>query len=396
MEKVALIIILGIFVASVAQNIVSTHLTDIFPLGTGTIVSLNPFSVSCQSFDGLLTSYVLKRPSDSTLQYSFDCVQAPSSQYLISTSNKETFLNDCYDGSIYYLYRHDVNCNGGLISKFQLIYISSGPSIKYQYTCSNYGTLICYTGVTVEKDANAETNQNVIYLDRFNDLGCNEGYALSSFVYSAYYYNPYRAVWRGKYTFTCCRVSQMTLLPSIRPTANPSMTLTMMPSALPTYVPTTSFPSVLPTTISPSAGPSSAYPSTYPTTSSPSNLPTSSSPTNLPTLIPSITPTTSSPTTFSPSINPSIQQTQLPTSNPTEIQPFMKIYQTLTAIGVIVLMVFLALLIIACTFTLCVIKLQQRERATNNNSNENMLTINQFSEPSQYQMVKSSPSFTEI
>ena len=318
-------VFLELLISSVAQNLVTTHATDFSPLGTGTITSLTPFEVDCQIFGGLLKRYVLTRPTDTTLQYNYDCIQAPPSQYLI---NKETILNNCYDGSIIYLNRHDVNCEGGLISNFQLIYVSSGPYVKYLHSCSNYGTLRCYSGVTNEKDA-PKIAQNVIYLDRYNDLECNEGYALSSFVYSAYSVgdwnndSDYRNVWRGKYSFTCCRISSLTMLPSTTPTVSPSSSLTV----LPTTYPTTISPSVLPTT----TNPSTASPSSHPTTNSPSSVSPSSHPT---TDIPSNQPT------FTP-----------PTHQPT--QPISLIFHAVTVGGFIAIVGFFLLLIIACTFTLC-------------------------------------------
>ena len=77
----------GLLVSAVAQNLVSTHSTDTFPLGTGTVVSLAPFEVDCRSFGGVLKQYLLTRPTETTLKYSYECIQAPSNTYLLSTSN---------------------------------------------------------------------------------------------------------------------------------------------------------------------------------------------------------------------------------------------------------------------------------------------------------------------
>jgi len=374
---------LELLLSAVAQNLVTTHTSDISPLGTGRIYSLTSLEVTCQSFGGLLKKFVLTRPSDSltTLQYSYDCIQAPSSQYLMNSTSKQTPLNTCDTGgpvpagSIYYLGLHNVNCQGGLLSYFQLNYVP--PSVQYLYSCSNYGTLSCYTGITSEREY-SQNDPNVITLEAFNDLECISGYALSSFVYSSYGTGCCNWRERGKYTFTCCRISALTMLPSIKPTAlpssptvdpsyspssfpsvlstvipskvpsyspttSPSVLSTVIPSVVPSYSPSSVFPSVLPTTISPSNHPSTTTPSANPTTYNPSNEPTSSSPTYSlapstasPTISPTTSspspfpttsspttfPTTSSPTTFpttaSPSENPSMQPTQ-PTPRPTDI-----------------------------------------------------------------------------
>ena len=245
---------LALLFSAVAQNLVTTHTTDFAPLGTGKIYSLTPLDVSCQLFGGLLKRFVLTTPSDTTLQYNYDCIQAPSSQYLTNSSDKQTLLNTCdtggpvFAGSIYYLGLHNVNCQGGLISYFQLNYVP--PSVQYLYSCSNYGTLSCYTGVTIERDY-SQNSINVHDLEQFNDLECIAGYALSSFVYSSYGYCCSGRE-RGKYTFTCCRISALTMLPSIKPTALPTT-----PSVVPSYSPTIS-PSVLLTVI-PSAGSTTSY-----------------------------------------------------------------------------------------------------------------------------------------
>jgi hypothetical protein len=332
----------GLVASTMAQNLVSTYSTDTFPLGTGTIVSLAPMEVNCKSFGGVLKKFQLTRPSEPTLKYIYDCIQAPTSPYLLSTSNQETILNNCHAGSVYYLSGHDVNCEGGLISNFQLKYIPTGPSIQYSYSCSNYGPLSCYIGVTVEQDANAETNQNVIYLDRFTDLQCNAGYALSSFVYSAYYIDEYSWIgdkWRGKYTFKCCRISSMTTLPSIHPTASPTITSTMTPTVMKTNAPSTVQPSVLPTTFSPSPGPTSASPSILPTTDKPSNQPVSPSPTFQTTQVPSSAPTTTHPTV-----------TYMPTSQPTTLDPMQLILGTVTPAGLIAICGFFAIAIIGLCY----------------------------------------------
>ena len=196
---------LELLFSAVAQNIVTTHTSDISPLGTGRIYSLAPLGVSCQSFGGLLKRFVLTRPSDTltTLQYSYDCIQAPSIQYLTNSSDKQTPLNTCdtggpvMAGSIYYLGLHNVSCQGGLISYFQLNYVP--PSVQYLYSCSNYGALSCYTGLTVEREYE-RGSPNVHDLEKFNDLECIAGYALSSFVYSSFGYCC-TGKESGKYTF---------------------------------------------------------------------------------------------------------------------------------------------------------------------------------------------------
>lgn len=199
--------------------------------------------------------------------------------------------------------------------------------LQYSYSCSNYGPLSCYIGVTVEQDANAETNQNVIYLDRFTDLQCNAGYALSSFVYSAYYIDEYSWIgdkWRGKYTSKCCRISSMTTPPSIHPTASPTITLTMTPTVMKT---------IAPSTVQPSS------PSILPTTDKPSNQPVSPSPTIQTTQVPSSAPTTTHPT-----------DTRMPTSQPTTLDPMQLVLGTVTPAGFIVICGFFAIAIIGLCY----------------------------------------------
>jgi hypothetical protein len=330
----SLLISFGLVASTIAQNQVSTYSTETVPLGTGTIISLAPMEVYCKPFGGLLKKFQLIRPSEPTLKYSYDCIQAPTSPYLLSTSNQETILNNCHGGSINYLSGHDVNCQGGLISNFQLKYVPAGPSIQYLYSCSNYGTLSCYIGVTVEQLAN-NANDNVVFLDRFKDLECNAGYALSSFVYSSFY-SDWSRYWHGKYTFTCCRISAMTTVPSINPTATPT---TKTPSVFPTNAPVTMNPSALPTTSGPSPGPTSTPPSAHPTTDRPSIQPVTSIPTYPATPPPTPEPTTSHPT-----------DTQTPTSQPTVIDPITQLFKTVTVVGVFAICCFFIFAIIMLCF----------------------------------------------
>eukprot|EP01038_Epipyxis_sp_PR26KG_P006352 gene6352-8750_t len=270
---------------STGQTSVSTYTTDTFTLGDGRTVNLTPFDVNCKLKSGLIKSFRLTRPTDETLKYSYDCIQAPSTQYLISSSNEQTLWNNYGGGSISYLDRHTVSCSAGLVSNFQLQYVSSGPYIRYQYGCAKYGDLSCYTAVTVEKDASAETTSNVIYLDRFTDISCNAGYAIRSFAYSAYYVDEYSWIgdkWRGKFTLECCRISSLTQAPTSFPTT--SAPVTSLPTLNPTSVPTTlkptvptncpsQIPTAIPTTLTPTSSPTQ-IPTENPTTSTPSLQPT--------------------------------------------------------------------------------------------------------------------------
>lgn len=108
---------------------------------SGVTGSLSPHDVNCQNYMAALNSFQLARPTDSTLAYKYSCIGNPPAEFLLSVSESETLLNDYGNGNIIYLDRHNVNCNGKILTDFQLVYDSNGPMIQYEYTCADYGSL---------------------------------------------------------------------------------------------------------------------------------------------------------------------------------------------------------------------------------------------------------------
>jgi hypothetical protein len=235
--------------------------TPMASLGDGKTSDLSPHFIKCSDRGGLLNSFSLSRPTDSTLQFDYTCIDEAMPE--AARSQKTTLLNDFGFGNIIYLDRHNVNCEGKLLTDLHLVYQPNGPSIQFAYSCVDYGPVQCYTKTTTQQNADAETSSNVIYLDRFKDLSCGESYALSQFLYSYYFVDRYS--WQGdyyvgKFTYTCCRMDT-TPTPTKRPTRTPSLRPTIPPTIPPPTRTPTFHPSVMPSIsfapTSPSGMPSS-------------------------------------------------------------------------------------------------------------------------------------------
>jgi hypothetical protein len=240
---------------AVATYSIREYATPSASLGDGKTSDLSPHFIKCSDRGGLLNSFRLSRPTDSTLQYDYTCIdeampEAPRTQMA-------TLLNDVGSGGIQYLDRHNVNCDGKLITDLHLVYQSDGPRIQYTYSCVDYGPVECFTKTT----STQRLNSGVIYLERIRDLSCGESYGLSQFVFSTSsggygYFN-------GLYTYTCCRMDT-TPSPTKKPTSIPSL----RPTDLPSVPPPTSTPTLRPTmrpSISSAPTSPSGMPSSQPT-----------------------------------------------------------------------------------------------------------------------------------
>ena len=91
----------------------------------------------------------LQIPRSTIINYAYECIEAPDSSYLIASTAEETRFNSYGNGDVIYLNRHDVNCNGGIISDLRLVYDPENGEIQYKYTCNDYGNLFCFVTETV-------------------------------------------------------------------------------------------------------------------------------------------------------------------------------------------------------------------------------------------------------
>jgi len=98
--------------------------------------------------------------------------------------NRQTEDNDWGSNNIYYLDRHNINCNPNEAIQGFRLYRSASNKITYKYNCKTNQKLISgktfYDDKTKENIIGKDEHKSANYLDK-HDVQCKKGYALQGF-----------------------------------------------------------------------------------------------------------------------------------------------------------------------------------------------------------------------
>jgi len=155
----------------------------------GTSVLLDNLDLVCDK-GSVLNSFHLVRPSESTIQYKYNCLSARD---IGAPITKTTPLNDEGAGALIYLDRHDVKCDDGFGLSGMHLKRSGNNTFQYEYSCAPVPKL----GNCVAKTTPSNDVGGVIYLDR-HDVKCDANQVLSR----AHVVNDGNN--KIHYEYTCC------------------------------------------------------------------------------------------------------------------------------------------------------------------------------------------------
>jgi len=145
--------------------------------GEGKVYYLDRHNINCE--DSPLNSFKFTRPSNTTTQYNYSCVDGIK----MSTTEKHTLSNHKgpskgKESSTLYLDRHTLDCSDKPITQFILKRDNNGKNIYYTYKCGNTTT---NSPVCRETNTTYNTEHNSThYLDR-HDVKCEKDEYISKF-----------------------------------------------------------------------------------------------------------------------------------------------------------------------------------------------------------------------
>ena len=175
---------------------VSTAPTD---AGGGNIVFLERQNIDCGD-DGLY-GFKYVHSDTNKLRYDYTCMERIDASNESKSTEMSEHGGDQYGNSgtsTDYLAKHTVDCGRKPISRFKLAHhgVEGGTRINYEYTCSNKESLgVCEVR---ETPANPEKVGPLSFDLQHHSVGCNDGEALTQFVWAAGF--------PPKYNFTCCKM----------------------------------------------------------------------------------------------------------------------------------------------------------------------------------------------
>lgn len=166
--------------------------------GNGSVYFLDRHNVQCNS-GSALKGFHLYRPQSNQISIQYDCLSTNAVSNQIPASMQATAMNDSPgDKTTNYLDRHAAICpTGQALQQFKLQRNSSGNKFQYRYTCVSIKSQSCATVTTPTTDAGNFSN---IYLDRQYAVNSDPKAVLTGFKLNTVYGNPNRFT----YTLNWC------------------------------------------------------------------------------------------------------------------------------------------------------------------------------------------------
>jgi hypothetical protein len=146
----------------------------------------------------VISGFVLK-VDNGNWRYKLNSAQLRSAAKICPVNNRDTGFNDEGDGNVWFIDRHNIECDDNQFINYFKFVRSGQNKFRYEYSCISYSTHSpqCYEHNTGLQDVGNGGNNAVDYLDRHN-IECNPGFALQKFKFN-------RFGDRGVFNFKCCK-----------------------------------------------------------------------------------------------------------------------------------------------------------------------------------------------